>query len=94
MLERPDQDAARTATSSLGPLAQDGREVATVPRDEDPSFGGCEREHVGVIQTLVLCTLGDREHVVPAIAKRSGDSATREIGVEKQPHPARLPAGR
>jgi hypothetical protein len=94
MLERPDQDAARMATSCLGPLAHDGRKVATVPRDEDPSFGGCQREHVEVIQTLVLRMFGEREYVVPAIAKKSGDSATREIGVEKQPHPARLSARR
>lgn len=82
VVERPDEYQSGVGPLGFRPFACERREVAAVARDADPLLGRGEREHLRVGQSLESRVLGEREHVVTAVAQPGCDAA-REVRVEQ-----------
>lgn len=93
VVDAVDEDDAGVGALRGGLLAQDRGEVGDVVGDEDPLFGGGECEHLVIVEALQRRLLVQRAHVVTGLLEASSDLGPGDVGVEQQPHAARLLGG-
>lgn len=84
VVERPNEYQTGMRSLGFGPLPRERCEVATVTGYEDALLGRGQLERLGIRQALVGGVLGEREHVVLALAQSRRDATRREIRVEQQ----------
>jgi hypothetical protein len=75
VVERPYEHQAGVRSLAFSPLARKRREVATVTSYEDALLGRGQLEYLRIRQALVGGVLGEREHVMCALAQARGDAA-------------------
>ena len=78
------KDAPGVRFPVLRPLSNQRLEVAEVECHRDSLFLSSQREHVGVVDTLEVAALIEREHVVSQYPQLLGDHPAGDMRVEDE----------
>ncbi len=85
-LARPDQEQTGVPLPSLGPVAGERDEIASVPGDEHPAVRRRRDQHLLVGQSGERGLRRNAAHVVSAACEHLADAPRRQLLIEQDPH--------